>query len=87
LRIGVAVLVVLMLAVVLPAAAGLRPRTATKARRAAPNPRWGAPMAFDPADHVMLRFGGLGGTGARYTSPLLGDTWWYNGTWTNRTSA
>jgi len=48
-----------------------------------PHPRFGAAMTFDSADQVVLLFGGLGGT--EVSPPLLGDTWWFNGTWTNRT--
>lgn len=51
-----------------------------------PHPRFGAAMTFDRLDHVLVLFGGLGGTGAGGTSPLLGDTWWFNGVWTNHTA-
>jgi hypothetical protein len=56
-----------------------------RTKEVSPHPRFGAAMAFDKTDHVMLLFGGLGGTGAAGTSPLLSDTWWFNGTWSNRT--
>lgn len=49
-----------------------------------PHPRFGAAMAYDSSNKVMLLFGGLSGT--IQNSPLLGDTWWFNGTWSNRTA-
>ena len=50
-----------------------------------PHPRFGAAMTFDVPEGAIILFGGLGGTGAKWTSPLLGDTWWFTGTWSNRT--
>lgn len=39
-----------------------------------PAPRQQASMAFDPAQHQLILFGGIGANGA-----LLGDTWAWNG--------
>lgn len=47
-----------------------------------PSTREGAAMVYDAADHYLLLFGGLAGTGGD-----LRDTWTYaNGTWTNLTA-
>jgi hypothetical protein len=47
----------------------------------APSARYGMGMAFDPAAGCLLAFGGGSSTGVPY-----GDTWTFNGTWTNITS-
>jgi hypothetical protein len=57
----------------------------SRTKEISPHPRFGAAMVFDRSDHVILPFGGLGGTGAAGTSPPLGDAWWFNGTWSNGT--
>ena len=43
-----------------------------------PSPRFEGSMAYDPLDGYVLLFGGSTDTGAS-----LGDTWAFNGTWTN----
>jgi hypothetical protein len=48
-----------------------------------PHPRFGAAMAYDVLNKTLVLFGGLSGTVEN--SPLLDDTWWYTGTWTNHT--
>ncbi|MCI4326300.1 MAG: PKD domain-containing protein [Thermoplasmata archaeon] len=50
---------------------------------AAPSPRFGFYLADDPADHVVVLFGGQQG----YRGVLENDTWTYHaGVWTNVTS-
>jgi hypothetical protein len=46
-----------------------------------PPKRFGGGLAYDAKDGYAVLFGGLGGTLVR--EPVLGDTWIYNGTWTN----
>ncbi|MGC2034665.1 MAG: hypothetical protein WA761_04365 [Thermoplasmata archaeon] len=46
-----------------------------------PPKRFGGGLAYDAKDGYAVLFGGLGGTLVR--EPVLGDTWVYNGTWTN----
>jgi len=46
-----------------------------------PSPRFGAPMAYDPAMHALVLFGGV----STYGFASLGDTWMFNGTWSNLT--
>lgn len=50
-----------------------------------PEPRFGAAMAYDVSNKALVLFGGLSGT--EEDAPLLGDTWWFNGTWSDRTSS
>ncbi|MCI4343979.1 MAG: PKD domain-containing protein [Thermoplasmata archaeon] len=47
---------------------------------AAPAPRYGMAMAYDAADGYVVAFGGNSGSGT-----VFGDTWTFNGTWTNVT--
>jgi len=46
----------------------------------APAPRYGMAMAYDAADGYVVAFGGNSGSGT-----VFGDTWTFNGTWTNVT--
>ncbi|MCI4373440.1 MAG: hypothetical protein L3K02_07360 [Thermoplasmata archaeon] len=48
----------------------------------APSPRYGMAMAFDAADGYILAFGGATSTGVPFD-----ETWTFNGTWSDITSA
>jgi len=55
----------------------------TSSLSVAPSPRTGAAFVYDPLDHDLILFGGLGGVNARY---VLNDTWKFQGGhWTNLT--
>ncbi len=45
-----------------------------------PSPRYGMAMAWDPQANAIVAFGGAGPTGTTY-----GDTWLFNGSWSNVT--
>ncbi|MFI5414509.1 MAG: hypothetical protein ACHQ16_02430 [Candidatus Lutacidiplasmatales archaeon] len=53
-------------------------RNLTAAAGAAPSPRLGSAMTWDPLDNDVVLFGGALANGV-----TLGDTWTFNGTWTN----
>ena len=54
----------------------------TNSLNSSPSARWGGQMVWDPADQLLVMFGG------RTQSQFLNDTWTFNGTnWTNVTNS
>ena len=41
-------------------------------------------MAWDPSDNALVLFGGLSAT--LVGSPVLDDTWWFTGAWSDETT-
>jgi hypothetical protein len=49
-----------------------------------PPGRFGGVMAWDPSDNALVLFGGLSAT--LVGSPVLDDTWWFTGAWSDETT-